>query len=139
MTLADLKAVDMVERWRALPAEQQHRIGALMLTWIFAELVTEDDGSDTTEADRDEARAMSDQAFEAVANAVEAAFPDVCWGLDDAVTPHVLRHTCATWLVQSGVPLWEVAGYLGMTVEMVERVYGHHAPEHLREAARALA
>ncbi len=59
-------------------------------------------------------------------------------GLSDDVTPHVLRHTCATWLVQDGVPLWEVAGFLGMTVEMVERVYGHHAPEHLQRATRAL-
>lgn len=59
-------------------------------------------------------------------------------GLDDEVTPHVLRHTSATWLVQAGVPLWEVAGFLEMTVEMVKRIYGHHAPEHLQRAARAL-
>ncbi len=59
-------------------------------------------------------------------------------GLDDAVTPHILRHTCATWLVQRGVSLWEVAGFLGMTVEMIQRVYGHHAPDHLSRAARAV-
>ena len=59
-------------------------------------------------------------------------------GLGPDVTPHTLRHTCATWLVQAGRPLWEVAGYLGMTVEMIERVYGHHNEDHLRAAARAL-
>jgi len=55
-------------------------------------------------------------------------------GLKD-VTPHTLRHTRATWLVQDGVPLWEVAGALGMTVEMLERVYGHHSPDFQARAA----
>ena len=35
-------------------------------------------------------------------------------GLDESVTPHVMRHTCATWLLQKGVPTWEVAGYLAL-------------------------
>jgi integrase len=54
------------------------------------------------------------------------------------VTPHVMRHTAATWMVQHGVPLPMVAAYLGNSVEMVERVYGHHSPEWLRQAADAL-
>jgi integrase len=58
-------------------------------------------------------------------------------GLDRSVTPHVLRHTCATWLMQRGRPAWEVAGFLGMTVAMIERVYGHHSPSYLRETADA--
>ncbi len=53
-------------------------------------------------------------------------------------TPHTLRHTAATWMVQSGVPLWDVAGMLGNTVAMVEEVYGHHSSSHLRRAADAL-
>jgi len=55
------------------------------------------------------------------------------------VTPHVLRHTCATWLMQAGVPRWEAAGYLGMTVETLQRVYGHHHPDHLQEASDAMS
>lgn len=55
------------------------------------------------------------------------------------VTPHVLRHSCATWLMQRGVPLWEAAGFLGMTRETLERVYGHHHPDYLRTAADALS
>ncbi len=55
------------------------------------------------------------------------------------VTAHTLRHTSASWLVQGGVPLEKVAAYLGNTVAMVEKVYGHHAPEWLDEAAKALA
>jgi integrase len=58
-------------------------------------------------------------------------------GISDA-TPHTLRHTCGTWLAQRGVPMWELAGYLGMTVETASRVYLHHSPEHLRGAAEAI-
>jgi integrase len=58
-------------------------------------------------------------------------------GLGDDVTPHVLRHTCATWLLQNGRPIWEVAGYLGAGEDMIRRVYGHHAPDYLRGAAEA--
>jgi integrase len=59
-------------------------------------------------------------------------------GLDE-VTPHTLRHTCATWLMQRGVPKWEAAGFLGMSVETLEAVYGHHSPDYLKNAAEALA
>ena len=55
------------------------------------------------------------------------------------VTPHTLRHTAATWLMQAGVDLWTAAGFLGMTVETLERNYGHHHPDHMQEAANALS
>jgi integrase len=56
------------------------------------------------------------------------------------VTPHTLRHKAATWMVQKGVPLWEVAGMLGHSdAAMVAETYGHHSPDHLREAAAGLA
>lgn len=58
--------------------------------------------------------------------------------LGDDVVPHTLRHTAATWLMQAGVEMWEAAGFLGMSVEMLEKVYGHHSPHHLRNAATAL-
>lgn len=54
------------------------------------------------------------------------------------VTPHTLRHTAATWLMQQGVDLWTAAGYLGMTVEVLERIYGHHHPDHLAEAVEGI-
>ncbi|AMN40413.1 phage integrase [Rhodoplanes sp. Z2-YC6860] len=53
------------------------------------------------------------------------------------VTPHTLRHTAATWLMQAGVPVWTAAGYLGMSVEVLLNTYGHHHPDYLREAANA--
>jgi integrase len=43
------------------------------------------------------------------------------------VVPHTLRHSCVTWLLTSGVPAWTVAGFVGMSIEMIDRVYGHHA------------
>lgn len=54
------------------------------------------------------------------------------------VTPHTLRHMAATWLMQAGVDKWEAAGFLGMNVEMLDRVYGHHHPDHLRHAAEKI-
>lgn len=55
-------------------------------------------------------------------------------GIEKHVTPHVFRHTAATWRMQNGVDLWQTAGYLGMTVEMLEERYGHHHPDHLAGA-----
>lgn len=52
-----------------------------------------------------------------------------------ALTRHALRHTYATQRLRSGVPIWQVAGLLGDTVETVEATYGHHATDNLRQAA----
>jgi len=70
---------------------------------------------------------------------VDKAFANVVTdaGLGDDVTPHVLRHTAATWLMQAGTDVWEAAGYLGMTIEMLSHRYGHHHPDHLSGAKRA--
>lgn len=55
------------------------------------------------------------------------------------VTPHTLRHTAATWMAQAGVSLWDIAGFLGHTsLQMIEQTYGHHSPDYLAAAARAL-
>ena len=57
-------------------------------------------------------------------------------GLEN-VTPHTLRHTAATWLMQAGVDPFEAAGYLGMTAQTLLTVYGHHHPHHQEGARRA--
>ena len=59
-------------------------------------------------------------------------------GIEGKVTPHTLRHTAATWLMQAGVSLWEASRFLGMTQETLEHVYGHHHPDNLRGAANAI-
>jgi integrase len=60
-------------------------------------------------------------------------------GLSGKVTPHTLRHTAATWLMQRGVPMWEAAGFLGMSVEVLLGTYSHHHPDFLYGAANAIA
>jgi site-specific recombinase XerD len=56
-------------------------------------------------------------------------------GLGLEVTPHVLKHSCATLMLQNGVSTWNVAGLLGTSEAVIRKVYGHHALEHLRGAA----
>ena len=58
-------------------------------------------------------------------------------GFGGDVIPHTLRHTCATWLAQRGVPTWEAAGYLGMTEKTFIDVYGHHHLDHQKNAVNA--
>lgn len=69
------------------------------------------------------------RAFRAVASAA---------GLGRDVIPHILRHTAATWAMQNGADPWQAAGYLGMTVEMLIRNYGHHHPEQYTDVHEAL-
>lgn len=59
-------------------------------------------------------------------------------GLSEDVTPHWLRHTAATHLMEKNVPSWEAAGYLGMTVATLEKHYGHHRPTHQSVARKAM-
>lgn len=60
-------------------------------------------------------------------------------GLGPDVTPHILRHTFATWAVQRGKKFSLIAGALGTTEKIVERVYGHHSPEHLRDVVEGVS
>jgi integrase len=60
-------------------------------------------------------------------------------GLDPKITPHILRHSAATWLMQNGADLWEAAGFLGMTPEMLRDRYGHHHPDFQEGAAKAVS
>ncbi|MGZ9106077.1 MAG: ABC transporter permease, partial [Rhodoplanes sp.] len=59
-------------------------------------------------------------------------------GLDSEVTPHTLRHTAASWGMQNGADHGELADYLGMTIETLRRVYGHHDPNYLSDARDAI-
>jgi integrase len=52
------------------------------------------------------------------------------------VTPHTWRHSAA---MQGRAAPWETAGYLGMTVEMLIRVYGHHAADQYANVHRAIS
>ena len=54
-------------------------------------------------------------------------------GLGGRDNLHILRHSRATHLLQDGVPIYDVARLLGDTIAIVDRVYGHHSPDHLAE------
>ena len=56
-------------------------------------------------------------------------------GLPEYVVPHILRHSRATHLLRAGVPLWEAANALGMSVQVMAQNYGHHSPDWQKDAA----
>src|ERR1035437_7387595 len=58
--------------------------------------------------------------------------------LEGKVSPLTLRHTAATWLMQIGVSTWDAAGFLGMSEKTLRDVYGHHHPDYLQAAAKAI-
>lgn len=58
-------------------------------------------------------------------------------GLGSDVTPHTLRHTSVTWRLLKGIQLRDVAEYVGMSEKTCRDTYGHHCPDHLKEARDA--
>lgn len=57
----------------------------------------------------------------------------------EGVTPHVLRHTAATWLLAHKVPLVDTSRMLGHASTLItEQVYAHLMAEALRPAAEVL-
>lgn len=52
-------------------------------------------------------------------------------------SPHALRHTAASWLVQDGVPLYDVAALLGHASLTMTTRYAHLAPDAQGSIERA--
>jgi integrase len=57
--------------------------------------------------------------------------------LEKHITPHTLKHTSITWMVQAGTPLWDVAQFAATSVATIEKVYAHHSPMHHERALKA--
>jgi integrase len=55
------------------------------------------------------------------------------------VSPHTLKHTAATWLMQSGRDPFKISDYLATSVPTLLKHYGHHNPDHQREIAEAIS
>lgn len=67
------------------------------------------------------------------ANAVKAA------ALGKGVSPHTLRHSAVTHMMQQGVSTYEAAGFAGMGEAVLRRHYAHHHPDHMAEAVAAMS
>jgi integrase/recombinase XerC len=59
-------------------------------------------------------------------------------GLKRKISPHVLRHTFATWLVQDGVSIYEVQKLLGHSSIEMTQVYSHLHTDQLHSAVNKL-
>ncbi len=57
----------------------------------------------------------------------------------EKVTPHTLKHTCATWLMQSGKDVFKISDFLATSVPTLLKHYGHHNPDHQSEIADAIS
>lgn len=72
---------------------------------------------------------------------IRKAFRRACEraGLGEDVSPHVLRHTAASWMAEAGVPMSEIAAVLGhRDSRTTERVYAKYSPTYLSRAVGAL-
>ncbi len=55
------------------------------------------------------------------------------------VTQYVLRHTAGVWMAKDGVPIEQIAEYMGHSdIEITRRHYAHFQPQFMRQAAKAL-
>jgi integrase len=55
------------------------------------------------------------------------------------VSQYVLRHTAGVWMAKAGVPMEQIAAYMGHTsLETTRKHYAHFHPQFLRGAAKAL-
>lgn len=53
-------------------------------------------------------------------------------------SPYALRHTFATFAIAAGVSLYELARFLGTSVDQIDRTYGHLLPDSIDRARVAL-
>jgi integrase len=60
-------------------------------------------------------------------------------GITEGFTPHSLRHVFASALLARGVPITDVAEWLGhRSIEVTYRIYGHLVPSAWGRAREAL-
>jgi len=139
------------------------RAGAILsLRWTCVDLQGRrmDFGDGVRQKSRARAVPINETLLQALTEAKEAAMTDyvIEWagqpvksikrgfreavkraGLGADVTPHVLRHTAASWMAEAGVPMSEIAAVLGhRDSRTTERIYAKFSPEYLQKAVRAL-
>lgn len=53
-------------------------------------------------------------------------------------TPYALRHTYASFAIAASVPLFELARFMGTSIEQIDRTYGHLLPDAAERTRTAL-
>lgn len=51
------------------------------------------------------------------------------------VSPHTLKHTSISRLMQAGHDPWRVSDFTATSMDTILKVYGHHHPDHQSEIA----
>lgn len=88
-------------------------------------------------AETDHVIEWAGKPVKSIKNAFRRAVKDA--GLGKEVTPHVLRHTAASWMAEAGIPMSEIAAVLGHSDSRVtEKIYAKYSPTYLQRAVRAL-
>ena len=58
--------------------------------------------------------------------------------VDKSLHFHILRHTFASWLVQAGVPIYEVQALMGHSTIRVTQAYSHLIPKQLKTSVELI-
>lgn len=70
---------------------------------------------------------------------IKGALERACKRARVKASPYVLRHTAGVWMAEAGVPMAEIAQYMGHTdLQTTYRVYARFSPTHLQRAANTL-
>lgn len=70
---------------------------------------------------------------------IKTAWRGVCERAGVAgASPHTLRHSAITHAMQRGADRWDAAGYFGVSMRILETVYGHWHPDHQAGTVKAM-
>ncbi|MBB4209430.1 tyrosine-type recombinase/integrase [Roseinatronobacter bogoriensis] len=106
---------------RQPPAKLPRRLQAHLKRWV-----------------RDDARFVVTDGGQGVGS-IRTAWATACAAAGlEGITPHVLRHTAITWAMQRGANKWDAASFFGVSLDTLERVYGHHHEDHQKSAIAAM-
>jgi integrase len=64
--------------------------------------------------------------------------PAVRAAASNTARPTRFRHTYATFAIAAGVSLFELARFMGTSVEQIDKTYGHLVPDALDRTQQAL-
>lgn len=59
-------------------------------------------------------------------------------GIDFKVTPHILKHTAITHMLNLGVPIEDVSDYTQTSIITIQKTYGHYTIERSLRTARVI-